>query len=151
MGRPTSNHENTPNKHMKNSINNLRNLLATFVALMLVSFSAPAANLTGKDKQFLAGYEKVRAALAADDLSGAKAAAKDLGDEASDIAKASSLKEARAGFEKLSSHAQTLVAGETGYHVFHCPMLKKDWVQTSTAVSNPYAGKEMLTCGEIKK
>lgn len=30
-------------------------------------------------------------------------------------------------------------------------MVKKDWVQTSEKISNPYAGKEMLTCGSIKK
>jgi hypothetical protein len=30
-------------------------------------------------------------------------------------------------------------------------MLKKEWVQTSTTISNPYGGKEMVSCGEIKK
>jgi hypothetical protein len=30
-------------------------------------------------------------------------------------------------------------------------MLKKDWVQTSTTVANPYAGKDMVSCGEIQK
>ncbi len=83
-------------------------------------------------------------------LSTAKSAAKDLGEEGSDIAKAGSLKDARAGFEKLSSRAKTLVADQTGYHVFQCPMLKKDWVQTSTTVANPYGGKDMVGCGEIK-
>ena len=26
----------------------------------------------------------------------------------------------------------------------------QDWMQTSKKVSNPYGGKEMITCGEIK-
>jgi len=30
-------------------------------------------------------------------------------------------------------------------------MLKKDWVQTSEKIGNPYYGKEMAGCGEIKK
>jgi hypothetical protein len=30
-------------------------------------------------------------------------------------------------------------------------MVKKDWVQTSKQISNPYAGKEMLTCGVVKQ
>jgi len=110
-----------------------------------------AANLSGKDNQFLADYEKIHSALIADDLSAAQSAAKDLGDEGNDNAKASSLKDARAGFEKLSARAKTLVMGQSGYHVFHCPMLNKDWVQTSTTTANPYGGKDMVGCGEIQK
>ena len=29
-------------------------------------------------------------------------------------------------------------------------MLKKDWVQTSDKIANPYGGAGMITCGEIK-
>ncbi len=124
----------------------------TFSAAFLFAAQVTlAANLSDKDKQFLADYEKIHSALIADDLSGAKSAAKDLGDEGNDIAKASSLKDARASFEKLSARAKTLVVGQSGYHVFHCPMLNKDWVQTSTKVANPYGGKAMASCGEVQK
>lgn len=136
---------------MKTKIYNFRALLAATIAIMAIAVSAQAANLSDKDKQFLAGYEKVHTALAADDLSTAKSAAKDLGEEGSDIAQAGSLKDARAGFEKLSSRAKTPVAGQSGYHVFRCPMLKKDWVQSSTTTANPYGGKDMVGCGEIQK
>jgi hypothetical protein len=136
---------------MKKSIYNFRTLLAAAIAITAITLSAQAANLADKDKQFLAGYDKVHTALAADDLSTAKSAAKDLGEEGSDIAKAGSLKDARTGFEKLSSRAKTLAAGQSGYHVFHCPMLKKDWVQTSITVANPYGGKDMIGCGQIKE
>ncbi|MGI8481449.1 MAG: hypothetical protein ACR2MF_05215 [Chthoniobacterales bacterium] len=135
---------------MKNSTYTFRTLLAATVAFAAIAFSAQAASLSDKDKQFLAGYEKVHVALAADDLASAKAAAKDLAEEDSDIAKASSIQDARVAFEKLSNRAKMLVTGQSGYHVFHCPMLKKDWVQTSKEVSNPYGGKAMLTCGEVK-
>ena len=136
---------------MTKLIYKFRTLFAGVIAVTLIGLSAHAANPSDQDKQFLAGYEKIHAALAADDLSAAKDAAKDLGAEGADIAKATSLKDARASFEKLSSRAQTLAAGQSGYYVVHCPMLKKDWVQTSTTIANPYAGKEMATCGEIKK
>ena len=136
---------------MKKSIYNFRTLLAAALAMTVIAFSAQAANLSDKDKQFLAGYEKVHTALAADDLGSVKSAAKDLGEEGGGIANVGSLKDARAAFEKLSSRAKTLVAGHSGYHVVHCPMLNKDWVQTSTTVANPYGGKGMVGCGEIQK
>jgi len=125
--------------------------LTLSVAFLFAAQVTMAANLSDKDKQFLADYEKIHSALIADDLSAAKSAAKDLGDEGNDIAKASSLKDARASFEKLSARAKTLVTGQSGYHVFHCPMLNKDWVQTSTTTTNPYGGKDMVGCGEIQK
>ncbi|SRR6266404_4372866 len=136
---------------MKRSTNVLQTLLVAAIALTLTAFAAQAANLSDKDKQFLAGYEKIHSALTADDLASAKAAAKELGEEGNDIATATSLKDARASFEKLSSRAKMLAAGKSDYHVFHCPMLNKDWVQTSTAVANPYGGKGMIGCGEIQK
>src|ERR1700736_5112036 len=123
--------------------------LITLIALTTVLVEG--APLSDADKQFLARYEKVRSALAADDLAGARTAAGDLGDEGADLAKSSSLKDARAAFEKLSDKAKQLAAGQTGYYVVNCPMLKKDWVQTSEKIANPYYGKEMATCGEIKK
>jgi len=110
-----------------------------------------AANLSDQDKKFLTSYEKIHIALAADDLAGAKTAATELGEPGNDIAKANSLTGARAGFEKLGAHAKTVAAGQSDYHVVHCPMLNKDWVQTSTTISNPYGGKEMIGCGEIQK
>jgi hypothetical protein len=129
----------------------LLSLLAISVAGILAASTGSAANLSDKDKQFLAGYEKVHTALAADDLGGAKAAASELGDVEADLAKSNSLKEARVAFEKLSTQAKQLAAGQPGYHVFHCPMLKKDWVQTSTTTANPYGGKGMVSCGEMQK
>jgi hypothetical protein len=136
---------------MKKMIPNSHALVAVGIALMVIPFSAYAANLSDKDKQFLTGYEKVHTALTADDLVSAKSAAKDLGEDGSEIAKANSLKDARASFEKLSDRARSMVVGQSGYYVLHCPMLKKDWVQTSTTAANPYGGKEMAGCGEIQK
>jgi hypothetical protein len=132
-------------------IHKLTTLLFAAIAFGLSASLGHAANLSDQDKEFLTGYEKIHTALATDDLAGAKAAATDLGDSGNDIAKANSLKDARVGFEKLSAHAKTVAAGQSGYHVAHCPMLNKDWVQTSTTIANPYGGKEMIGCGEIQK
>jgi hypothetical protein len=136
---------------MAKSIHSFQTALAIGIAILGITSLAQAANLSEKDKQFLAGYEKAQTALAADDLSTAKAAAADLGNDGAELSKSNSLKDARAAFEKLSAKAKQLATGQPGYHVYHCPMLKKDWVQTSTTTANPYGGKEMVGCGEIQK
>ena len=120
------------------------------VAFLAISIATQAADLTAEDKQFLSGYEKVRAALAADDLSAAKSAATALGEEGAALAKSDDIKAARAAFTKLSERAIELGRGQSGYHVANCPMLKKDWLQTSTEISNPYDPK-MPKCGVIRK
>ncbi len=126
-------------------------LLAIGVAGAIAASTALAANLSDKDKQFLAGYEEVHTALVADDLSAAKAAWTELGPDGTDLSKSKSLGEARAAFGKLSDKAVKLAAEQSGYYVAHCPMKNKDWVQTSTTITNPYGGKGMISCGEIKK
>jgi hypothetical protein len=136
---------------MKIPKHKLTTLLFAAIALGMSASLGYAANLSDQDKNFLTSYEKIHIALAADDLAGAKTAATELGESGNDIAKASSLKDARAGFEKISAHAKTIAAGQSGYHVAHCPMLNKDWVQTSTTIANPYGGKQMVGCGEIQK
>jgi Protein of unknown function (DUF3347). len=150
--RPLINNRNSNhNQKMKISKHKLTTLFSMAIAFGMIASLVQAANLSDQDKKFLTSYERIHVALVADDLASAKAAATELGDSGSDIAKANSLKDARAGFEKLSARAKTIAAGESGYHVAHCPMLNKDWVQTSTTVSNPYGGKDMVSCGEIKK
>lgn len=136
---------------MKVSKHKLTTLFSAAITFGIIASLGHAANLSDQDTKFLTSYEKIHAALAADDLTRAKAAATELSDSGSDISKANSLRDARAGFEKLSTHAKTIAAGQSGYHVAHCPMLNKDWVQTSTKISNPYGGKEMIGCGEIQK
>jgi len=134
-----------------NKMNKLKTLAAMAFSLALIHGSAFAADLNDQDKKFLAAYEKAHVALTADNLDGAKAAAPDLGNDGAELSKSSSLKDARTAFEKLSEKAKQLTAGQSGYYVVNCPMLKKDWVQTSTTIANPYGGKNMATCGEIKK
>ena len=127
--------------------------LAAAMAFALIGFalSLQAAALSDQDRQFLTAYGKVHDALVADDLDGAKQAAADLGPAGADLSKSKSLDEARSAFGKLTDKAVKLAAGKSGYYVAHCPMKNKDWVQTSTTIANPYGGKEMVSCGEIKR
>ena len=133
---------------------------ATEVAAIRTSaFAAPppapmAANskaLSEAETAFIAGYEKIHAALAADDFNAAKAAATGL-DGAGDIAAAKSIKEARVAFKTLSEKAIAIGKGREGLHVIHCPMAfgtGADWLQPSKDVKNPYYGKMMLKCGSV--
>jgi hypothetical protein len=126
--------------------------LAAFLLGSLATFpSLHAADLSDADKQFLTGYEHVRAALAKDNLDETKKAAVELGNDAAAIAKADSIATARNEFAILSERAIKLASGQSGYYVVNCPMLKKDWVQPSGEISNPYAGRSMPNCGVIKK
>lgn len=107
--------------------------------------------LTPADKTFLARYEKVRAALAADNLPAAQEAAAPLATEGMTLNQSKSLPEARNAFIPLSEKAKKLTAGHPGYYLIYCPMVKHDWVQTSDKISNPYVTGDMSQCGEIKK
>ena len=123
------------------------------LALGLPVFSMDAAEPPSADAdKFLVPYEQVLKALVDDNLDAAKQAAHTLPNGAgSDLENAKDLKAARAAFATLSQTAEKMAAGVPGYHVFYCPMAKKDWVQQTTVVANPYEGKEMLTCGVEKK
>ena len=116
-------------------------------------FSSRAADPPNADaEKFLVPYEQVLKALVDENLNDAKDAAHALPNGAGDKLKdARDLKAARAAFADLSVTAEKLAAGQPGYHVFYCPMAKKDWVQQTTVVANPYEGKDMLTCGVEKK
>ncbi len=131
-----------------------QNIKTTILSTITAGFaigSLLAAPLTSAQKEYLAGYEKIRVALVADDLSQAQQAAKALGEEGSAMAKSESLEAARTAFAALSAKAEKLASEQPGYYVVHCPMAKKEWVQTSEKIENPYYGKAMSSCGELKR
>ena len=126
-------------------------LLVILISVVALVATMKAAQLTEENAKFLGQYDKVRQALVTDDLGGAKKAAGELGPQGAQLANSKTLAEARSAFEKLSADAEKIAGSQPGYYVMHCPMLKKDWVQTDTKVGNPYGGKEMVSCGEPKK
>ena len=129
-------------------MNTLRRLLFSALFLLLAA-AGRGAPLAEADLKFLGQYETIRAALAADDLAAAQAAARAL-PAAQPVAEAASLSAARKAFKELSGQAVALVRGREGYYVIHCSMFPggADWVQTTKEIANPYWGKSMLRCGE---
>lgn len=61
----------------------------------------------------------------------------------------------REHFQKLSDDFYALVkktmANDVVLYRQYCPMKKAYWLSQSTVISNPYYGKEMAECGEVKE
>jgi len=74
--------------------------------------------------------------------------------QADTLAQAKDLKAARQAFKPLSASLVKYLAdnkaGVGTYHEAYCPMVKANWLQTGKAIKNPYMGKQMLSCGELK-
>ncbi len=119
----------------------------------------------------LAHYVKIQTALAGDNLMGvakaAQAIAKLVHDDpkkmlpaavasqAAALGEARDIATARDQFKLLSSSLIRFLEQEnvhTGQYIeVYCDMAKAGWLQTDRVVKNPYYGKEMLSCGEIRK
>lgn len=140
------------------------NLSLSLAIAALIAAPALARQASNEEAACLKAYHQVHDALAKDDLSAAKTSATDLAEKATaakcpttpkhaaELAKSDSLEKAREHFKAISEECIKMMKGVDGQYVFTCPMAKADWLQTdSKQVSNPYMGKKMPTCGEIKK
>jgi hypothetical protein len=121
-------------------------------------------------KSVLDDYLKIQDELAKDSVKGvnenASAIAKavkgddmkmlspDVATQADTLAQAKDLKSARDAFKPLSASLVKYLAdnkaGAGTYHEAYCPMVRANWLQTGKAIKNPYMGKSMLTCGDLK-
>jgi Cu(I)/Ag(I) efflux system membrane fusion protein len=105
-------------------------------------------------------YVAAAEALAADDYAKAKTALTGLAGEsqgdlklkAQAAAGAPNIAEMRKAFKPLSEVVSKMDL-PAGHNLVFCPMFEKGayWVQKKGSVANPYFGKTMLTCGEVKK
>ena len=145
----------------------MKTILNVSVSLAIAAlFAAPALarQASNEEAACLQAYHHVHDALAKDDLAAAKTSATELAEKATaakcpstpkhaaELAKSDSLEKAREHFKAISEECIKMMRGVDGQYVFTCPMAKADWLQTeSKQVSNPYMGKKMPTCGEIKK
>lgn len=145
----------------------MKKTLSTITCILAAAlFAAPASarQASNEEAACLKAYHQVHDALAKDDLAAAKKLAAELAEKAAvakcpttpqraaELAKSDSLEKAREHFKAISEECIKMAAGIEGQFVFTCPMAKADWLQTdSKQVSNPYMGKKMPTCGEIKK
>jgi hypothetical protein len=143
----------------------------TVVAFILTLFALAGPSLAADLPAALVDpYLRVQTALAADKIDGVKAdaghiaqAAGSLGAQARPIADAARQLEAAADISKardaFGNLSDAIVAylqksgSSTGsdVKVAFCPMAGKPWLQKGTAIRNPYYGKGMLECGEIKQ
>ena len=78
----------------------------------------------------------------------------DVGSQAEALVKATDLSSAREAFKPLSkSLIQYLADNKVHSDSFtevYCSMADASWLQSETEVHNPYLGKTMPSCGEIK-
>jgi hypothetical protein len=130
--------------------------LLAFVLVADISHAATASPVLDASIQ-------VAEVLTADNLEATKKAAAALADtartadqpvivtHASQIAASRTLTEARVHFKNVSEVIVKLAAGQGGYHIMTCPMVKADWVQNSTKVTNPFMGQAMPECGALKE
>jgi Cu(I)/Ag(I) efflux system membrane fusion protein len=132
--------------------------------------SAPRAVFKQPVQTVYDKYVQVHAALAQDSLEGipsmAAAMVKALqGDstktlppkvaqQVEALSKAKDLETARAAFKPLSESLIQYVKDQKVppgvYHEVYCPMAKASWLQTDKTVMNPYMGKGMIHCGQLK-
>lgn len=115
----------------------------------------------------LDAYLKIGAALSQDQHSEALKHTKDLNIAVSNInnekakaeltpiveelSKTKDLDTARKSYEQLSSKLNSMKS-DLGIQAseYYCPMVKKSWLQKDSKTMNPYAGKDMASCGEKK-
>ena len=144
------------------------------VASPLLAISAEAGKddsaLTEPAKSVLDHYLKIQTELAKDSTKGVdehataiskavkgddmKMFSADVAKQADTLAQAKDIKAARQAFKPLSASLVKYLAdnkaGKGTYHEAYCPMAKASWVQTGNTIKNPYMGKAMLGCGELK-
>jgi hypothetical protein len=153
--------------------NKLIMTVLTLIALFTVPIARAGDNPAMMEpvKSVYDNYLKIQATLAKDSLEGvpekANAMAKaikgdsmkmlspDVAQQAEALAGAKDLKAARKAFKPLSDSLIKYLADnkvQTGsYTEAYCPMAEASWLQTGSKISNPYMGKEMPTCGDIKR
>jgi HPt (histidine-containing phosphotransfer) domain-containing protein len=145
---------------------------AVFVATFILTLVAVAGPALAADlpAALVDPYLRVQTALAGDKVDGVKgdagqiaraagslgAQAKAIVDAARQLESAADVTKARDAFGNLSDAivAYLQASGSTpgsDVKVAFCPMAAKPWLQKGTAIRNPYYGKSMLECGEIKQ
>jgi hypothetical protein len=157
----------------------MKRLIGLIAFAAAAAACAPGAGSTPKPGSAMPAsiidpYLKIHAALAIDSVDGVRSAAGELATSAtvlgapamkiytaalslSGAAQASEpdIKDVRAKFGVLSESIVTYMTGENltapdGVRTAYCPMVHKPWLQKDGAISNPYYGKEMSTCGDFR-
>jgi hypothetical protein len=85
-----------------------------------------------------------------------KPASPEIAAAAKTLKAAANLADARTAFGKLSEAIVAYVDAnkltlDPRIHIAYCPMVNKPWLQAGEQIANPYYGREMPTCGSLKK
>jgi hypothetical protein len=129
----------------------------------VIAVLALATTALANTASYFAKYEGVRKALIAGKLADVKTGAAALATGARTaknaevakladaVAKSEDIAKARVAFAALSDELIKLRASATGTKpaVYHCPMVKKSWLQEKGKVGNPY-DSAMVECGILK-
>jgi len=148
-----------------------------FLLSLLFSFGACSAenksdesNLPAPAKSIFSHYVKIQTELSKDSTKGVdehaneiaaaiktdskKSFPPEVAKQATEVAQAKDIKAAREAFKPLSESVMKYLeankAEKGNYYEAYCPMAKAGWVQAGRAIKNPYMGKSMLSCGELK-
>jgi hypothetical protein len=129
-----------------------------------------AENLNGSGKEVCDHYIAIQEELAKDSTKGisehaaaiataaksgqVKGLPSDAEKHADAVAKAKDIKSARLAFKPLSAdfikYRAEDKAAKSAYHEAFCPMARAGWLQAGKEIRNPYYGKSMLDCGELR-
>ncbi|WP_345765733.1 DUF3347 domain-containing protein [Chryseobacterium endophyticum] len=153
---------------MKNYI-----ITAVFSLLSILSISAQSKKDAQVSKLYQ-NYIAIKSALASDDADKTSKAASEfiktasaidykkvsegnlniLRKDATAISEARSITTQRETFMNLSDNmialAKEYKLSESPVYVQYCPMADGSWLSDESKIANPYYGKSMLTCGNVK-
>lgn len=147
-----------------------------FVALIIFATHYAAQAQTAAN-QVLTAYYGVKNALVSDNATEAQARAKvlltalnnipadqqngwrtyidKLQFDSCHISESTALDHQREHFASLSKNmfeaVKALKQNNTPVYEQYCPMKRTTWLSETTAIQNPYYGKQMLTCGKTKE
>ena len=142
--------------------------LVGIVAVTAIGVSAAAPS--DAMKAVVSAYLDMQTQLAADKTAMVKAQARAIGAQANamgdagtaiagaaaNVEKVGDIKAARDAFGSLSD-AVIAAAKKDGWtdgsslKLAYCPMVKRSWLQSEDKLQNPYLGKTMSGCGEVRK
>ena len=144
--------------------------LMVLALLGAVTVGVAAAPPTEAMKAIVAAYLDIQTQLAGDKIDTVKARAHTIGEQAAqmgqpgtavgaaaaEVEKARDLNAVRDAFGALSDAVIEAAKADgwsdvTGLKLAYCPMLKRSWLQAEDTVRNPYYGKAMSNCGELRK
>jgi hypothetical protein len=145
-------------------------LAALSLLALSASPSAQQAASTADLRAVVRSYLEIQTHLAADRFAEVRAPASTLAAQAAALGKngeaiakaaaalqsAADLAAAREAFGPLSDAVIARVQADgspealSDLRLGYCPMAKRSWLQREEQVRNPYYGKGMLTCGELK-